>query len=91
MNIQFFKFLASKGLAVSIFPTSSDIIVFLADSVTYETTGILLPLKFIYPSEPVLTIFVSGVMVSSPGEFHPQALSDPYVNLSIHTAPIIQP
>jgi hypothetical protein len=32
-----------------------------------------------------------GVLVSSPGEFHPQALSEPYVNLSIHTAPIIQP
>ena len=30
-------------------------------------------------------------LVSSPGEFHPQALSEPYVNLSIHTAPIIQP
>jgi len=26
---------------------------------------------------------------SSPGEFHPQALTDPYVNLSIHTAPIV--
>src|SRR5258705_6063971 len=24
---------------------------------------------------------------SSPGEFHPEALTDPYVNLSIHTAP----
>ncbi len=29
--------------------------------------------------------------VSSPGEFHPEALSEPYVNVSIHTAPIIQP
>ena len=28
--------------------------------------------------------------VSSPREFHPQALSEPYVNLSTHTAPIIQ-
>ena len=27
---------------------------------------------------------------SSPGEFHPQALTDPYMNLSIHTAPLIQ-
>ena len=26
----------------------------------------------------------------SPGEFHPQAPTDPYVNLSIHTAPLIQ-
>jgi len=25
---------------------------------------------------------------SSPGESHPQALTDPYVNLSIHTAPV---
>jgi len=28
--------------------------------------------------------------VSSPGEFHPKALADPYVNVSAHTAPIIQ-
>ena len=26
--------------------------------------------------------------LSSPGEFHPRALADLYVNLSIHTAPI---
>jgi hypothetical protein len=29
--------------------------------------------------------------VSSPGESHPQALSEPDVNLSTHPAPIIQP
>lgn len=29
--------------------------------------------------------------VSGPGESHPRALSEPYVNLSTHTAPIIQP
>ena len=29
--------------------------------------------------------------VSSPGEFHPEALAEPSVNLSIHWAPIIQP
>ena len=29
--------------------------------------------------------------VSSPGEFHPQALREPDVNLSIHPAPIVQP
>jgi len=29
--------------------------------------------------------------VSRPGESHPRALSEPYVNLSAHTAPIIQP
>ena len=28
---------------------------------------------------------------SSPGEFHPEALAEPYVNVSAHTAPIIQP
>ena len=32
-----------------------------------------------------------NVAVSSLGESHPQALSEPYVNLSIHPAPIIQP
>src|SRR5215471_7472302 len=29
--------------------------------------------------------------VSRPGESHPQALSEPYMNVSAHTAPIIQP
>jgi hypothetical protein len=29
--------------------------------------------------------------VSRPGESHPQALSEPYVNVAAHTAPIIQP
>ena len=29
--------------------------------------------------------------VSRPGEFHPQALAEPYMNVSAHTAPIIQP
>src|ERR1035437_4742626 len=30
-------------------------------------------------------------VASRPEEFHPQPLSDPYVTLSRHTAPIIQP
>jgi len=29
--------------------------------------------------------------VSRPGEFHPQALAEPYMNVSAHTAPITQP
>lgn len=29
--------------------------------------------------------------VSRPGELHPQALAEPYVNVSAHTAPIIRP
>ena len=29
--------------------------------------------------------------VSRPGESHPQALAEPYLNVSAHTAPIIQP
>lgn len=32
-----------------------------------------------------------AVRVSSPGESHPQALSEPYVRLSPHTAPSVQP
>ena len=28
---------------------------------------------------------------SRPGDFHPQALPEPYVNLSIHTAPDVRP
>jgi hypothetical protein len=31
------------------------------------------------------------VAVSRPGESHPQALAEPYLNVSAHTAPIIQP
>jgi hypothetical protein len=38
------------------------------------------------------TLVVAGRMtVSSPGESHPQALSEPYVSLSTHTAPGVQP
>ena len=29
--------------------------------------------------------------VSRPGESHPRALAEPYMNVSAHTAPIIQP
>jgi hypothetical protein len=29
--------------------------------------------------------------VSSPGESHPEALSEPYLNLSAHTAPTMEP
>src|SRR5438477_2577149 len=29
--------------------------------------------------------------VSSPGESHPEALSEPYLNLSAHTAPAMEP
>jgi hypothetical protein len=35
--------------------------------------------------------FIFIELVSSPGESHPKALSEPYVNVSAHTAPIIQP
>ena len=39
-----------------------------------------------------LTGWSAGLyVVSSPGEFHPQALSEPYVSLSTHTAPSAQP
>ncbi len=33
---------------------------------------------------------ISVLQVSRPGNFHPQALAEPYVNVSAHTAPIIQ-
>lgn len=35
--------------------------------------------------------FTAEILVSRPGEFHPQPLAEPYVILSHHTAPIIQP
>ena len=31
------------------------------------------------------------MLLSGAGESHPRALPEPYVNLSIHTAPIVQP
>ncbi len=31
------------------------------------------------------------IAVSSPGESHPEALSEPYLNLSAHTAPAVEP
>src|SRR5439155_21399470 len=31
------------------------------------------------------------VAVSSPGELHPEALVEPYVNVSAHTAPTMEP
>ena len=37
------------------------------------------------------TIPLTERQESSPGESHPQALAEPYVNVSAHTAPIIQP
>ncbi|PNQ05494.1 hypothetical protein RM69_04530, partial [Mesotoga sp. SC_NapDC3] len=44
-------------------------------------------LSFFPTPNPGLLLF----LVSSPGGFHPQALSEPDLNLSIHPAPIIQP
>jgi hypothetical protein len=32
----------------------------------------------------------TGPELSSPGEFHPEALPEPYVSLSTHTAPIVK-
>jgi hypothetical protein len=46
-----------------------------------------------YPVEPlcILLIAESTDPVSRPGESHPQALSEPDMNVSAHPAPIIQP
>jgi|GEM_PF-2704930 len=40
---------------------------------------------------PVLRPASEGNRASSPGELHPEALSEPDVNLSAHPAPIIRP
>ena len=37
------------------------------------------------------TIWSAMSQESSPGESHPQALAEPYVRLSPHTAPSVQP
>src|SRR5215469_9411871 len=39
----------------------------------------------------VLSILETHHEVSSPGEFHPEALSELYVSLSTHTAPAMEP
>ncbi len=39
----------------------------------------------------ILPILKTENEVSRPGESHPRALAEPYVNVSAHTAPIIQP
>ena len=36
-------------------------------------------------------VMAGPVMSSRPGESHPQALPEPYVNLSTHTAPDVRP
>jgi len=41
--------------------------------------------------QPITLVARENHKVSSPGESHPQALSEPGVNLSAHRAPIIQP
>ena len=44
------------------------------------------------PGESVVIVTDSTMVeVSRPGESHPQALAEPYLNVSAHTAPIIQP
>src|SRR5262249_1461579 len=43
------------------------------------------------PSSPTDEALPKGRRESRPGESHPQALAEPYVNVSVHTAPIIQP
>jgi hypothetical protein len=39
----------------------------------------------------ILLVLEANHEESRPGESHPRALAEPYVNLSAHTAPIIQP
>ena len=38
-----------------------------------------------------LSVFKAYHQVSSPGESHPEALREPYLNLSAHTAPAMEP
>ena len=49
-----------------------------------------LPLE-VYNNAIISRVQDDRELVSSPGESHPKALSEPYVNVSAHTAPIIQP
>ena len=45
----------------------------------------------LYAALAVGTPRCSTPWVSSPGEFHPEALVEPYMSLSTHTAPIAEP
>ena len=48
-------------------------------------------LSFVQQHRHQLMIMYGNHLVSRPGESHPQALAEPYLNVSAHTAPIIQP
>jgi hypothetical protein len=39
----------------------------------------------------IINVRQTDSRASSPGEFHPEALVEPYVSLSTHTAPIAEP
>ena len=68
--------------------TTSDVVSFI-EAVGRSKTSSVVDLVFTALSE----IFKHGLArhaVSSPGESHPQALSEPYVRLSPHTAPSVQ-
>jgi hypothetical protein len=47
--------------------------------------------QFVYVAIPENRPPMSATIVESPGGFSPPALPDPYVNLSIHTAPDVRP
>src|SRR5215831_17262691 len=49
------------------------------------------PARFIRCQSRAAVGSVTGQMSSRPEEFHLQALPEPYVNLSIHTAPDVRP
>src|SRR5450631_2219222 len=51
-------------------------------------TAALLMLHRAYVPEQIRAHFARIGRESRPGEFHPEALSDPYVTLSRHTAPV---
>ena len=57
----------------------------------FELTFQKRPARFAYRFSMRVGSFDDHDEVSSPGESHPEALSEPYVNLSAHTAPALEP
>ena len=47
--------------------------------------------EFLQESLRLRSAFETHHKVSSPGESHPEALSEPYLNVSAHTAPAMEP
>jgi hypothetical protein len=82
-------------------PFPTPLLILLGPSIELDQTRLLriwlqpglrqAPLKFFLESLSAFPVLKPHDEVSSPGEFHPEALSELYMNLSAHTAPTMEP